>query len=112
MIEENDDSKKRNEKRPSLILWETFDAERHHEWGWENLHGEILREFDESGRQVSIGAKVYIKYEESYIWSRDLRSRSSRKISGASGLRGDCGILDKIPVYSHVDGIRVLAQLI
>jgi hypothetical protein len=103
MKEEKDDSKKRNGKRPRLILWETFDAERHHSWGWENLHGEILREFDESGRQVSIGAKVYIKCEESYIWSRDTDiAKLTENLEVLLWLRNECGIHDEVAKYSHV----------
>ena len=103
MEEEENDSKKRNEERPKLILWETFDAERHHSWGWENLHGEILREFDESGRQVSIGAKVFIRHEQAYIWSRDTDLGKLREnLEVLLWLRNECGLHDKFPAYSHV----------
>jgi hypothetical protein len=103
MKEEKDDSEKRKENRPKLILWETFDAQRQHEWGWENLHGEILRELDESGRQVSIGAKVYIKFEEAYIWSRDADiQKLTENLETILWLRNECGLHKKIAAYSHV----------
>jgi hypothetical protein len=99
-VNEQDDGKK---KKPKLILRETLHAMRFHSWGYENIHGEILRETDEEGRLVSVGAKIMLEFEKDYVWSRDKDiEKLTENLETLLWLRNECRLHRKFPAYSHV----------